>query len=98
MKVLRATLVVAVLTAGAMAAQPLTPRPDAVESDEAQGLVAREWVWRVGETTTTFTASGPSDQVNRLNPQADPLQCQGCALASSTSYEPGDEGEPVPSE
>ena len=90
-----ATLVAALLTAGAAAGQPLTLQIDGAGSKGDQGFISREWVWTTEANTTTFTAHGPSEQVNNLDPQDSPLLCQDCELASSTHFEPGDEVEPV---
>ena len=97
MTLLRAILVTGLLAAGAAAAQPLTLHIGEERSQEDQGSVTREWIWSTGASTTTFTAFGPSDQVNSFDPQGSPLQCPDCELASSTYFEPGDEAEPVPS-
>ncbi len=82
MKVLYAT-VAALSLAAAAAATPFV--------GERQGFVLKEWIWSTGPTTTTFTASGPADQVNQLDPQTNPLACEGCELASSIQFNPGDE-------
>ena len=95
MKLLRDTLVAALLTAGAAAAQPLTLHIDDEGSKETQDSVTRHWIWSNGAGTTTFTATGPSEQVNNLDPQDSPLLCQDCELASSTHFEPDDEVEPA---
>ena len=94
MKLLRATLVTALLIAGAAAAQSLTLHIGEGGSQEHQGSVTREWIWSNGASTTTFTASGPAEQVNNFDPQGSPLQCQDCELASSTHFVPDDEVEP----
>ena len=54
-------------------------------------FITREWTWTDGTTTTTFTAHGPSEQVNSLDPQVSPLDCQDCQLASSVQFAPDDE-------
>src|SRR5690349_20775041 len=88
LKLLRATLVIALLAAGAAAAQPLILHLGNVGSELHQGSVTREWIWSTGASTTTFTASGPSEQVNNFDPQGSPLQCPDCELASSTHFVP----------
>ena len=90
---LRVTLVAALLAAGAATAEPLTLHIGDEGSANDQGLITREWVWSTGATTTTFTAHGPSDQVNQIDPQDRTSECEGCELASSTYFEPGDEVE-----
>ena len=90
---LRVTLLTALLAAGAATAQPLTLHVDGADPADEQGLITREWVWSEGTSTTTFTARGPSDQVNQLDPRDRTPECQGCELARSTYFEPVDEVE-----
>ena len=97
LKVLCAILAAALLAAGATVAQPETPIGSEALSVEDQAFITKEWTWSAGTTTTNFTAYGPSEQVNQLDPQNDPLECQGCELASSIHFEPDDEFQPVPS-
>ena len=92
---LRVTLVAALLAAGAATTQPLTLHIGDQGSTSDQASVTQEWIWSNGAGTTTFTATGPSEQVNNLDPQDSPLLCQDCELASSTHFEPDDEVEPV---
>ena len=79
MKVFYATVAALLLTAAAAA----TP-------GDGQTFILKEWIWSDGTTTTTFTALGPADQVNQLEPQSRPLECDGCELASSVHFEPSD--------
>jgi hypothetical protein len=58
-------------------------------------FITREWVWSDGDITTTFTAYGPFEQVNQLDPQGNPLACQECTLVSSTEMQRGDETQPM---
>ena len=85
------TLVAAVLTAGAAFADSVTLDIGAGPPADTQGFITREWTWTTGGTVTTFTAYGPSDQVNRLDPRDRTPDCQGCELASSIQFEPEDE-------
>jgi len=63
------------------------------ESSEVEGFVSREWVWSTGTATTTFTAYGPLEQVMQLDPQDRTPFCDGCELASSIQFEPGETSE-----
>lgn len=61
----------------------------AEEAPEASpGSITREWTWSDGATTTNFTAEGPAEQVNGLDPRVSPLDCEGCLLTSSTRATP----------
>ncbi len=82
-KALYATIMVLSL-AGVAAATPGKAPPEG----ERQTFVLEEWTWSTGTTTTTFTAFGPPDQVNQLDPLTHPLGCEGCELASSIQFEP----------
>ena len=84
MKVLYATVAALLLTAAAAA----TPGVE-------QTFILKEWIWSDETATTTFTAFGPPDQVIQLDPQSRPLECEGCELASSIRFEPGDELHPA---
>ena len=94
MNVLCVALAAALLAAGAATAQPQTTSGGDVLKGEAQNFITREWTWFIGTVRTTFTARGPSEQVDHLDPQADPLACQGCELASSIQFELDDEFQP----
>ena len=93
MSIVRITLMVAVLAAGATAAD-LVRLPETVGVvDETQGYIAREWRWSEdGTNWTVFTAFGPPEQVNGFNPQEGdgPLRCPDCQLASSVQAAPAD--------
>jgi hypothetical protein len=97
LKVSYTTLVAALLTAGAATAEPMTLHIGDEGSTETQGFITREWTWSTGTTITNFTAYGPSDLVSQLDPQDSTPECQGCELASSTYFEPGDEVGPASS-
>jgi hypothetical protein len=84
MKALYATVAALLLSAAASAT-----------AGEGQIFLLKEWIWSDETTTTTFTAFGPPDQVNQLEPQRRPLECEGCELASSIWFEPGDELQPA---
>ena len=86
MRVLYTISAVALLSAE-VAAQDSAPKDD-------QGFITREWTWAEGTSLTTFTAYGPAEEVNTLDPQDSPLECEGCLLASSVQY--GAEDEPAP--
>lgn len=60
-------------------------------SDEAYAFITREWVWSDGTSITTFTAFGPPEQVNALDPQDGLIDCQDCRLASSVQFGPVDQ-------
>jgi hypothetical protein len=53
-----------------------------------QSFITREWTWVEGATTVTFTAYGPPEQVNALDPRDGPPVCPDCELASSIQFEP----------
>jgi hypothetical protein len=57
-------------------------------------LIIREWSWSDGVSSTTFTAYGPPQQVNGLDPQNGLVQCPGCELASSVQFGPADRASP----
>lgn len=97
MKVLCAILAAALLSAYAASAQPQTPPDSGLVNSEQQTVITREWTWLTGTVLTTFTARGPSEQVNHLDPQDDPLACQDCQLASSVQFELDEEFQPVSS-
>lgn len=56
-------------------------------------FVTREWSWSSGSAVTSFTAWGPAEEVNALDPREDPLDCEGCFLASSIQFTPEDGSE-----
>lgn len=95
MKVLCTILVAASLAAGVVSAQPQAAVDGEAASGEGQTFITREWTWLTGTVRTTFTAHGPSEQVNQLDPQGHPLECQDCMLASSVQFELNDEFQPV---
>ena len=84
------TVVMAALLAAGMA-EADRAWPD--QGVPPEGTITREWVWSDGETTTTFTATGPEAQVNALDPRNAPLECEGCLLASSVQYGAADEAQ-----
>jgi hypothetical protein len=57
---------------------------------DTQVLITREWTWSDGASTTTFTAHGPPDQVNSLDPENGIVECPDCELASSVQFGTGD--------
>jgi hypothetical protein len=87
-------LLAAFVAMGATVAQHVVSFTEAGGSGPGSGYITREWTWSTGMTTTTFTAYGPSDQVNHLDPRDSTPECLGCELASSMSFEAGDEVEP----
>ena len=93
MSIVRITLMVAVLAAGATAAE-LVRLPETVGVvDETQGYITREWRWSEdGTNWTVFTAFGPPEQVNAFAPQEGDgqLECPDCQLASSIQAAPAD--------
>ncbi len=95
MRLLCPPFVAALLALGDTAAQHLPLNGIGRGSEETLDFITREWTWLSGTTSTTFTAYGPPEQVNNLDPQNPALQCPDCELASSTHFEPGDEVEPV---
>lgn len=85
------TTVVAALIAGAAAAcEQIIPSGD-MASRSGHGFITREWIWSDGASTTTFTAHGPPEQVNSLDPQNGIVRCPDCTLASSEEFGPEDE-------
>ena len=82
---------VALLASGAATAQPSMNLGDGASPCEEHGFITREWVWSNGTATTTFSAYGPADEVNQLDPQGLTPFCEDCELASSVQYEPADE-------
>ena len=90
MGIFRATLAVAVLAAGATAAEYIRVPGGIGIVDETQGFITREWRWSDGTSWTVFTAYGPPEQVNAFDPHDGPLDCPDCKLASSTQFGPDD--------
>lgn len=86
MKVLCATILAAALATGGAAA---CERPILVAdagSIDTQGFISKEWIWSDGASTTTFTAFGPPEQVNSLDPENGIVACPDCQLASSMEF------------
>jgi hypothetical protein len=79
-----------VLAAGATAAQRIVGPVGEDVLEVNQGFITREWTWSNATTTTTFTASGPSEQVNALDLQDRTPHCPDCELASSIASVPDD--------
>ena len=79
MSILRSTFIAAVVVASG--ASSLFAADEAYDHD--QGFVTREWTWSTGGALTTFTATGPVEQVNAFDPQGSVYDCKGCELASS---------------
>ncbi len=88
MRVLSAALVTILMTSGAVVAQPGATLGGSAGIEDAQGYITREWTWSSEGATTTFTAHGPAEQVNRLDPQDRTPDCPDCELASSIQFVP----------
>jgi hypothetical protein len=63
------------------------------EFGEGPAFISREWTWSDGTSTTTFTAYGPSEQVNALDPENGLLECPDCQLMSSVQFGPENEAD-----
>ncbi|HVG49678.1 MAG TPA: hypothetical protein VM899_16255 [Rubellimicrobium sp.] len=86
----------AILTVVVLSTSLATARHTVLVGGEAgspgeQGFVTLDWVWADGTTTTSFTAYGPPEQVMHIDPRGRAPFCDGCELASSVHFEPGDE-------
>ena len=95
LRLLSPPFLAALLALGATAAQYLPLDDIRRRTEEGLGFITREWTWSTGTWTTTFTAYGPAEQVNQLDPQDRTPDCPDCELASSTHFEPDDEAEPT---
>lgn len=58
-------------------------------TESGAGFITKEWTWRTGATTQSFTAHGPSEQVDRLDPHDATPDCPNCQLASSIRFVSG---------
>lgn len=87
-----AAMLMATLATGAIAA--CEQETLAGDSATAQPFITREWSWSDGVSNTTFTASGPPQQVDALDPENGIVQCPDCDLASSVQFGPADQADP----
>ncbi len=78
------------LAAGAGAGGELAAPANYVDTADTHGFVTKEWSWSDGTTIVTFTAYGPPEQVNGLDPENGVNECPDCRLASSVQFGPAD--------
>ena len=86
-----AIVLAAFMAAGATAACEKMIYSSDGDSHSGQRFITKEWIWSDGASTTTFTAHGPPEQVNSLDPQNGIIECPDCQLASSQKLSRGDE-------
>ncbi len=91
MRVLCAGIVAAFLAAGSGAADQAPSSEDFGVCESTQEFIFREWTWSDGTATTTYTAVGPADEIDQLDPQDPTPVCHDCELASSIQFVPADE-------
>jgi hypothetical protein len=80
----------ALLAAGAGVGGELVGPANYVDTADTHGFVTKEWSWSDGTSILTFTAYGPPEQVNGLNPEHGVSGCPDCRLASSVHFGPAD--------